>query len=71
MFRRDILRDLHLRGAPSHRDIVSTPICICSIITGSLIIQLIDPVDQELLLTVVGVDPKKIVSSRSVACLVA
>lgn len=45
--------------------------CICSVRAGSLMIQLVDPTTQQELLTVAGVDPKALGSSRAIARLVA
>lgn len=45
--------------------------CVCSVKYGSLIIQLIDPMTQQELLTIAGVDPKTLGSSRAIARLIA
>lgn len=45
--------------------------CICSVRAGSLMIQLVDPITQQELLTVAGVDLKSLRSSRAIARLVA
>ena len=45
--------------------------CMCSVRAGSLMIQLVDPITQQELLTVAGVDLKSLGSSRAIARLIA
>lgn len=45
--------------------------CVCSIRHDSLNIQLIDPSNQQELLTVAGIDPKALGSSRAIANLIS